>query len=57
MLEFDIPEYSKWKCYLFGNRPGEHGMIWQPLKGKEPNFFWRIMQYLIIGNYWVKEKK
>ena len=25
-------------------------------EGKVPNWFWRTMQYLILGNRWVKEK-
>jgi hypothetical protein len=48
-------EYSEWRCYLFGNKPGVNGIIWRPLKGKEPNWFWRKMQYLILGNLWVKD--
>jgi len=48
------PEYSDWKCYLFGG--SATGLSWIPYKGKEPNWFWRKMQYLILGNRWVKEK-
>jgi hypothetical protein len=44
-------EMSDWKCYLFGS----DGITFQPEKGKEPNWFWRMMQYLLLGNRWVKE--
>ena len=49
------PEMSEWQCYLFGNRPGGAGIAWRPYKGKEPNWFWRKMQYLILGNLWVRD--
>lgn len=49
------PEYSDWKCYLFGGSAMD--ITWNPYKGKEPNWFWRKMQYLILGNRWVKEKE
>lgn len=29
--------------------------MWAPAKGKEPNFFWRWMQFICFGNRWVKE--
>ena len=45
------PEYSEWQCLMFGT----DGWKWRPLKGKEPNWFWRKMQYLILGNEWVKD--
>tara|TARA_B100000780_G_C21100909_1_gene444235 strand:- start:755 stop:970 length:216 start_codon:yes stop_codon:yes gene_type:complete len=51
----NMPEWSEWTCYLFGVDKG--GMVWTPLKGCEPNWFWRKMQFLILGNKWVKEKK
>lgn len=50
------PEYSEWVCFLFGCKPGEGGIQWRPLKGKEPNWFWRTMQYLVFGNLWVRVK-
>lgn len=43
-----LPEPSDWECHLFG------GLVWHPLKGQEPNAFWRLMQYLCFGNRWVK---
>lgn len=45
-------EYSDWKCHCFGSN-GD-GITWTPLKGKEPNRFWRFMQFLCFGNRWVK---
>lgn len=50
------PEMSEWQCYLFGGRPDSNYLSWRPRKGKEPNWFWRKMQHLILGNLWVKDK-
>jgi hypothetical protein len=44
-----VTEYSKWRCEIFG------GTFLCPLKGKEPNWFWRKMQYLILGFRWTKD--
>ena len=46
-----VPEQSDWKCYLFGCGDG---LVYHPAKGREPNWFWRKMQYLILGHKWVK---
>ena len=54
ILTYTMPEFSNWKCYLFGSTPGS-GMMWQPYKGQEPNWFWRWMQYICFGNRWIKE--
>jgi len=52
----DYPKPSKeWKCYLFGTGPG--GITLIPVEDKVPNWFWRWMQYLILGNEWVKVKE
>ncbi len=51
----NLPKYSKWKCELFGSGP--MGICFRPLEGKEPNFFWRWMQYLAFGNRWIKDKE
>jgi len=48
------PKLSKWKCELFGM--GERGLTFRPVEGQEPNWFWRKMQYLILGNVWIKDK-
>lgn len=50
-----MPEYSEWRCYLFGE--SGCGMLYIPPKGKEPNWFWRKMQYLCLGHRWVKNEK
>lgn len=50
-----IPELSNWECCLFGGSFND-GIHWVPIKGKVPNWFWRLMQYLILGNKWVKIK-
>ena len=48
------PEYSEWKCYMFGSTPGGQGMIYNPVKGKEPNRFVRWMMKICFGCTWVK---
>lgn len=48
------PERSEWSCYMFGC--GQRGIRFTPDKDKEPNVFWRKMQYLCFGHEWVKEK-
>jgi hypothetical protein len=42
------PQY-KWKCELFG--VGQQIVLYRE-EGKQPNWFWRKMQYLILGNKW-----
>jgi len=54
-FRFLNPEMSEWQCYLFGNKPGGFGIVWRPHKGEEPNWFWRKMQYLILGNLWARD--
>jgi hypothetical protein len=46
------PEYSEWRCELFGTGP--MGITMRPLKGQEPNRFWRWVQRLCFGNKWIK---
>lgn len=41
------PKRSNWECELFGLN-GE--IVVNPVK--EPNWFWRLMQYLLVGNKW-----
>ena len=48
----ETPEYSEWQCYVFGMGTS---LVVRPLKGEEPNWFWRKMQYLCFGNKWVKD--
>jgi len=48
-------QHSEWTCHLFGSN-GD-GISWRPNKGREPNWFWRKMQYLFFGNNWVKENE
>lgn len=48
------PEKSEeWTCELFGT--GE-SLVLIPRKDKVPNWFWRKMQYLILGNKWKRTK-
>ena len=44
---------SGWKCELFGC--GE-SIVLYPKPGKVPNWFWRKMQYLILGHEWKRTK-
>lgn len=54
-LTFCVPELSEWKCYLFGNTPESNsGLVWQPIKGQEPNWFIRWMMKLCFACTWVK---
>ena len=48
-MTFRQIEYSEWKCTMFGS------MHVRPLKGGEPNWFWRWTQHLILGHKWIKE--
>ena len=50
------PELSEWYCELFGGS-GLSGIRWRPEKGKEPNRFWMLMQYICFGNRWKKDGK
>ena len=52
---FKLHECSEWTCHLFGANRG-HGIIYRPLVGQEPNWFWRMTQHLILGHKWVKEQ-
>ena len=54
-FKLQIPEQSKWTCYLFGNRPGGTGLSYIPNKGQVPNRFVRFMMRICFDCYWVKE--
>ena len=45
-----IPKRSEWYCEIFGTKD----FTYRPLKGNEPNWFWRKMQYLCFGSKWIK---
>ena len=48
-------EMSDWKCYMFGNKPNNGcGIIYQPSKGQEPNWFVRWMMKVCFDCTWVK---
>jgi hypothetical protein len=49
------PEHSDWQCYMFGNRPDGIGMVYRPVKGKEPNWFVRWMMRICFDCLWVKD--
>ena len=58
MEKFTItqPEYSDWKCYLFGSDE-KNGIVYRPIKGQAPNFFVRYMSNLVLGCKWIKIKE
>ena len=58
MLDYkiDVPEYSDWKCYLFGSTDVT-GITYIPPKGKVPNWFVCWMMKICLGYTWIKEKK
>jgi hypothetical protein len=41
-----------WECEMFGCG---RSIVLYPLKKDVPNWFWRTMQYLILGNKWKKK--
>lgn len=47
VFHFPIEKHSDWKCSVAG-------ISYVPLEGKEPNAFWRLMQYLILGAKWTR---
>ena len=49
------PEYSDWKCHLFG--PQGIGITYQPIKGQVPNAFVRWMMKVCFACTWVKVDK
>ena len=51
---FAIPKRSEWRCSLFGQ--GDDGIVYQPLMGREPNWFHRWMQRLAFGFKWERVK-
>jgi hypothetical protein len=51
------PEKSDWKCYMFGSRSGGAEVVYRPVKGKEPNWFVRLMMRVCFDCLWVKDKK
>lgn len=50
------PEYSDWKCYLFGSSNG-NGIVYIPTKNNVPNRFVRWMMKICFGCTWIKENK
>jgi hypothetical protein len=51
------PERSEWRCYMFGNTPETNdGLAYNPLKGREPNWFVRWMMKFCFDCTWIKEK-
>ena len=57
--EFSIkmPERSEWKCYMFGNNPKiNDGIMYNPRKGHEPNWFVRWMMKVCFDCTWVKDQ-
>jgi len=55
-ISFHAPQYSSWKCYLFGNRPGGNGImyVYVPSEGRVPNRFVRFMMRICFDCLWVK---
>ena len=55
-MKINLPKYSNWKCYLFGNRPGKNGIMYIPSEGRVPNRFVRWMMRICFDCLWVEEK-
>ena len=56
-FQINLPKHSDWKCYLFGNRPGENGIVYVPQEGRVPNRFVRWMMRVCFDCLWVKDEK
>ena len=55
--EYTSTEMSEWKCYMFGNNPKiNDGIMYNPRKGREPNWFVRWMMKVCFDCTWVKEQ-
>lgn len=51
-------EYSDWECHYHGYQIGMPSQLMVvPIKGREPNWFHRLMQRLILGHIWIKREK
>ena len=50
----NLPKPSNWSCYMFGNRPGGGGIIYNPAEGRVPNRFVRFMMRICFDCVWVK---
>ena len=52
----NMPERSEWRVWLMGDYgKSQHGaIVYQPVKGQEPNWFHRKMQELCFGFQWRK---
>jgi hypothetical protein len=50
------PQRSEWRVWLMGDYgQNQHGaIVYQPIKGQEPNWFHRKMQELCFGFQWRK---
>jgi hypothetical protein len=46
--------HPEWKVYLFGSKPGEFAMVFEPVT--IPNAFIRFMSKVFLGCTWVKQK-
>lgn len=56
-ISLELPKYSGWQCYMFGNRPGEYGLVYRPKEGMEPNRFVRWMMKVCFDCLWVNDSK
>ena len=54
-MEFSpFPKLSGWKCYLFGNKSGGNGFLWEPDEKCVPNVLVRFFMKICLGCTWVK---
>lgn len=53
MYSFHTPKSSGWECRLFGCNTS---IVLKASVGNVPNWFWRKMQFLILGNEWIKNE-
>jgi hypothetical protein len=55
----EMPAMTRWHGYLGGNPHGDlrDTIAFTLPDGKQPNWFHRLMQYLVLGIYWRKEPR
>jgi hypothetical protein len=52
----ELKKHSEWRCYLFGCRDYNYGMVYTPVEDAVPNWFVRFMMRICLGCVWVKER-
>lgn len=51
IILFPTIKQSDWQCEMFGTGKA---LVLHPKEGYVPNWFWRTMQFLLLGNRWYR---